>query len=74
MKSLEIVDDLLFDFLDDAIDESATFVSKGELEQIKQDLLVLKILRKHQKDIRVRPRFSNLKDLHRLKQWLEENE
>lgn len=45
MKSLEIIDDLLFDFLDDAIDESATFISKSEIEQIKQDLEVLEILK-----------------------------
>lgn len=47
MKSLEIIDDLLFDFLDDAIDESATLISKSEIEQIKADLEVLEIFKKN---------------------------
>lgn len=45
-----------------------------ECKTIKSDLEVLEILRKHYKDIKVRPRLSNMKDLQKLKQWLEENE
>lgn len=85
MKSLEIIDDLLFDFLDDAIDESATVISKGELEQIKQDLEVLEILTKSYIGLSIIPArnewlwkldFENYitkKDAMKVKQWLEEN-
>ena len=66
MKSLEIVNNLL--------SGKRAFFSIEQLEQIKQSLEVLEILRKHYKDIKVRPRLSNMKDLQKLKQWLEENE
>lgn len=84
MKSLEIIDDLLFDFLDDAIDESATFISKSEIEQIKVDLEVLEILTKSYIGLNItRTRnewlwklvFENYitkKDAMKVKQWLEE--
>ena len=80
MKSLEIIDDLLFDFLDDAIDESATFISKSEIEQIKVDLEVLEILRKYIPknwngfQICTSKEETKIEDLKKVKQWLEENE
>lgn len=78
MKSLEIVNEMLnYPFEERILTELATnetIIREDELETIKQDLEILEILIKYQKDIRVKPRLSNLKDLHRLKQWLEENE
>ena len=89
MKSLEIIDDLLFDFLDDAIDESATFISKGEIEQIKVDLEVLEIFKAlifhnikyvgFKSSLKSYEALFNIgtitkEQLDKLKQWLEENE
>ena len=80
MKSLEIIDDLLFDFLDDAIDESATFISKSEIEQIKVDLEVLEILRKYIPknwngfQIFTSKEETKIEDLKKEKQWMEDNE
>lgn len=74
MKSLEIVNNLI-NYME-SVGETYDFtnISKKDCKKIKQDLEILEILIKYQKDIRVKPRLSNLKDLHRLKQWLEENE
>ena len=74
MKSLEIVNNLI-NYME-SVGETYDFtnISKKDCKKIKADLEVLEILRKHYKDIKVRPRLSNMKDLQKLKQWLEENE
>lgn len=89
MKSLEIVNEMV-DYWESAVNVACKSNAENgyydewdiveyqnrlkKYQQIKADLEVLEILRKHYKDIKVRPRLSNMKDLQKLKKWLEENE
>lgn len=96
MKSLEIVKDLIwktqkqFDYVDFNQDHNQLEKELGKinsefrkLQQIKQDLEVLEILRKHLEIVEYLgmkaietyglTTIKNKEDFNKLKQWLEEN-
>jgi hypothetical protein len=76
MKSLEIVNEKIAETIHprctytETIWDEEIIINKNELEQIKQDLEVLEILRKYRIDL---IGLDN-EDYNKLKQWLEGNE